>query len=229
MQHLAIIPDGNRRWAAAHKLESFWGHKKGLDAVEASIKVCIEQGIKYLSFYTFSLENFRRSDAEKNYLFNELLAKEFKKALPKLEEQQVRVRFLGDSSYFPAALRPVIELIEQRTAQYTVLNLNLLFCYGARQEIVHAVKNLAARVQAGEILGDDITEQVLSESLWTSGMPDPDLILRTGKTSRMSNFLLYQAAYSEIMHLDYFWPEVTEGHIKECLESFNTIKRNFGS
>lgn len=230
MQHLAIIPDGNRRWAKANKLESFFGHRKGLDVVKATIKVCVSKGIKFLSFYTFSLENFRRSDTEKNYLFS-MIATEFKSALPELVAQGVRVRFLGDESYFPPSVKATIQEVEHATATCDVLNLNLLFCYGARQEIVHAAKTIAQKIKDGVLDVESITEESLSRSLWTGGMPDPDLILRTGMASspRMSNFLLYQAAYSEWMFLNEYWPQMTEELLSGYIEKFDNIKRNFGT
>lgn len=229
MQHLAIIPDGNRRWAAANKLEAFWGHKKGLDAVELAIKVCLEQGVKFLTFYTFSLENFRRSETEKNYLFNEILAKEFTNALPRLLEQNVRVRFLGDASYFPAVLQPIIARVQEATVHCDGLTLNLLFCYGGRQEIAYAARQLALKVAAGDLKPEAITDELLATYLWTAGMPDPEIIVRTGNTSRLSNFLLYQGAYSEIINLDCFWPDITEARLKGCIDIFNATKRNFGT
>jgi len=227
MQHLAIIPDGNRRWAAQRKLESFFGHKKGTTAVRSAIKVCLEQGIKYLSFYTFSLENFRRSALEKEYLFN-LLATEFTTRLPELIEQGIRVRFIGDASYFPDNIRGVITQLEEKTRGFTNLNLNLLFCYGAQQEMVNAVKTIAQKVKAGLLAEEDINEGTISNALWTQGIPDPELIIRTSGISRLSNFLLFQAAYSEFLFLDCFWPEITEEKLLECITRFKSMQRNFG-
>lgn len=227
MQHLAIIPDGNRRWARKNKLKSFFGHKHGLEVVHSAIKVCIENSIKYLSFYTFSLENFRRSDFEKRYLFN-LLINGSKDQVDKLIENGVRIRFLGDRSLFPGDVLDAVEQLEDCTKHLDTLNLNLLFCYGAKAEILSAVKLLAKRVQDGALRVDQIDDQLLQNSLWTSGMPDPDLIIRTGKVKRLSNFLLYQAAYSEFMFLDYFWPEMTEERLNCCINDFKEIQRNFG-
>lgn len=228
MQHLAIIPDGNRRWAAKNKLEALFGHKKGLEAVESAIKVCIKNGIKYLSFYTFSLENFRRTEHEKSYLFN-LLATEFQKALPQLIKQEVRVKFLGDASLFPEAIRSTIQEVERQTNEFGKLQLNLLFCYGAQQEIVHAARLLAQQVKEGTLAPEAITVDMLKNNLWTTGIPDPDLIIRTGNVSRTSNFLLYQSAYSEWFFVDQFWPDMNEVALEACLEKFTTVKRNFGA
>lgn len=227
MQHLAIIPDGNRRWAAKNKLESVFGHRRGMEAVRSATRVCIKNGIKYLSIYTFSLENFRRSDTEKSYLFN-LLKEGFTSEAPELIKQGVKIKILGDLTDFPADVRDVISRLEKDTENGSRLQLNLLFGYGSQQEIVHAIKLLALQVKEGKLDVNDITVDSVKNTLWTSGIPDPDLIVRTSKISRLSNFLLYQAAYSEFLFLDCLWPEVTEDLLQQSLEKFLTIKRNFG-
>lgn len=227
MQHLAIIPDGNRRWAKKNKLKSIMGHRTGMEAFKKTIKFCLKKGIKYLSFYTFSLDNFNRPEEEKKYLFRLLMDQSIKQ-LPELKEQGVRVRFIGDRDYFPVEMLPSIKQIEDETKDNNKLNLNLLFCYGGQREIVHSVKDLVKKVQAGVLDVEDIDEEKIKNSLWTAGMPDPELIIRTSKRARLSNFLLYQAAYSEFMFLDIFWPEITEDHLQKCLDDFGGIQRNFG-
>lgn len=227
MNHLAIIPDGNRRWAKKNKLESFFGHKKGVEAVRSAITVCIKNSIHYLSFYTFSLENFKRSEIEKTYLFN-LLAAEFSSMLPELIKDGIKVCFLGDRRYFPDSIRPVINEIEEKTKDLTALQLNLLFCYGGQQEIVQATQRIAQAVKEGKIKIEDITVDTVKQSLWSPDMPDPELIIRTGSVSRLSNFLLYQAAYSEFMILDSFWPEANEEILQGCIDKFLGVQRNFG-
>ncbi len=227
MQHLAIIPDGNRRWAAQNKLESFFGHQKGMETVRSAIKVCIKNEIAYLSFYTFSIENFRRSDIEKRYLFN-LLTEGFTKELPELIDAGIRVRFVGDRAMFPEQIRDTIEIIEKQTAHLNRLTLNLLFCYGAKSEIAHAVKKIAQDVKEGRVQIDDINDTIVDNALWTAGIPNPDLIIRTGGVVRLSNFLLLQAAYSEFLFLDYYWPDMTEERLEQCLEQFKQTQRNFG-
>ena len=228
MQHLAIIPDGNRRWAIKHKLQTFMGHKKGLSAFKVAIEFCLKNNINYLSFYAFSLENFNRSETEKKYLFN-LLIEEFSAQLPELIKQRVRIRFLGNKEYFPKTVLPFIKDAENQTKELKKLNLNILFCYGSQNEITNAVKEMAQKVQAGVLAIDDIDEKQISNHLLTSGMPDPDLIIRTSGFSRLSNFLLYQAAYSEFMFLNCLWPDITLNHLDKCLKDFKDIKRNFGS
>lgn len=228
MQHLAIIPDGNRRWATQNKLESFFGHKRGFETVRTAIKVCLNNKIKYLSLYTFSSENFKRSDLEKNYLFD-LLAQGFKDNVQELIDQDIRVSFIGDRHLFPDKIKDVVTVIEEKTQHAQTLFLNLLFCYGARAEIVNAAKEIAKRVTCGALKIEDITEETFQNALWTGTMPDPDLIIRTGKVSRLSNFLLYQAAYSEFAFPDCFWPEITEQILESYIEKFKETKRNFGS
>ena len=228
MQHLAIIPDGNRRWAIQNKLASFLGHQRGVDVVRTAITFCIKNSIKYLSFYTFSLENFRRSETEKNYLFNNLLRDCFIKELPELIKNGVRVRFLGEQSLFPEDLRETIHHIETETKHLDVLHMNLLFCYGATLEITQAVKKIAQQVRDGLLSVESIDESTVRNALWTGDIPDPDLIVRTGGVVRLSNFLLFQAAYSEFAFLDCYWPDVTEEKLGHCVDQFNKTKRNFG-
>ncbi len=227
MLHLSIIPDGNRRWAMQHKLASFMGHKKGMEAIKGAIDLCIKRGIKYLSFYTFSLENFKRSEAEQSALFS-LLQDGFKKAKHELIEAGVRVRFVGKRELFPAPLMKTIEEIEAQTAHLTTLNLVLLFCYGSQTELVDATKIIAARVANGELALEAINEDIFKASLWTHGIPEPDLIIRTGGSKRLSNLMLFQAAYSELMFLDCLWPEVTPQLLDDCVTNFYSIQRNFG-
>ncbi len=227
MNHLAIIPDGNRRWAKQHKLESFFGHKKGVDAVDSAISVCIKNEIQYLSFYTFSLENFKRSETEKTYLFN-LLASEFTNRLPELIKQKVKVCFLGDRHYFPESILSTINEIEEKTKHLDTLQLNLLFCYGGQQDIIQAIQKISQDVKDGTLDINNISIDTIKQSLWMKGVPDPDLILRTGNVSRLSNFLLFQAAYSELMFLDSFWPETNEEVLQGCIDKFTHTQRNVG-
>ncbi|MCB9493009.1 MAG: di-trans,poly-cis-decaprenylcistransferase [Epsilonproteobacteria bacterium] len=228
MQHIAIIPDGNRRWAQAHKLKSIMGHKRGTEAIQAAVNVCIKYNIRYLSLYTFSLENFNRSESEKDYLFK-LLADFAREKLPQLIKDGIRVRIIGDQSYFPESLKQTLADLEKKTAHLDTLQFNMLFCYGAKHEIVQAAKKLAQQVKDGVISVDDITQESFSNELWTAGIPDPDLIIRTGDVLRLSNFLLYQAAYTEFSFLPCYWPDVNEEVLEHCLEKFGTIKRNFGT
>ncbi|MFA5074668.1 MAG: polyprenyl diphosphate synthase [Candidatus Babeliales bacterium] len=228
MQHLAIIPDGNRRWAKKNKLQTFLGHKKGLSALKIAVEFCLKNNIKYLSFYAFSIENFNRSQTEKNYLFNYLLIEEFSSQLPELIKQEVSVRFLGKRDLFPINTCDLIAQTEEQTKNLKKLILNILFCYSAKNEISEAAKKIAQKVKAGILLEDQIDENLFSQHLLTVGIPDPDLIIRTSGEKRISNFLLFQASYSEFIFLDCLWPDITMADFDKCLHDFKNIKRNFG-
>lgn len=227
MQHLAIIPDGNRRWARQNKFQIFFGHKQGGQAFKTAIHACLEENIRYLSIYTFSLENFNRNESEKEYLFN-LIPEECKTILPELIEKRVRVKFIGNNDSFPMVVLASINELEEKTKNLDTLTVNFLFCYGGRQEIIAGVKDIATRVKNGELEIDNIDEQSIRESLWSGTTPDPDLIIRTSGISRLSNFLTFQSAYSELMFLDCYWPEITKDLIKNCIAKYRQIPRNLG-
>lgn len=150
------------------------------------------------------------------------------KKLPQLIEKGVQVRFVGDDRFYPESLKSMIHEIQSKTAHGSRLSLYFLFCYGGRQEIVFAMQKLAQKVADGQLKPEDISEQMVSDSLWLSGIPDPDLIIRTSGIVRLSNFLLYQAAYSEMKFLDCYWPEVTEKILQKCLDEFGCVNRKFG-
>jgi undecaprenyl diphosphate synthase len=231
MQHLAMIMGGNRRWARENKLKAaFLGYDTGVKSIRRTVSFCLKNNIKYLSLYTFSLENFRRPEEEKKYLFS-LLGTLFKREIDNLVKDEIRVRFLGDRSFFPKDVLPVIEETEKRTEKFSRLNLNFLFCYGGRQEMAHAAKSIGQKVKAGELAVDDINDDTVKNELWTAGMPDPDLIVRTGSRQeiRLSNFLLYQAAYSELLFLDCYWPEINNDKLQYCMDTFNKSVRKFGA
>ena len=227
IKHLAVIMDGNRRWATSRGLSAMFGHREGAKAVEHAIKFCLDSEISHLSLYTFSLENFQRSRAEKEYLFD-LIVQELESKLDFFIEQQVRVRFIGDRTLFPAHVIPTCHRVEQATAKFDKLGLNFLFCYGARQEILDGVRRLVHKVTTGELAEADLTEKIFEQCLWSSGVPAPDIIIRTGGHQRLSNFLLYQAAYSEFCFLDCLWPDITVQHFQNVVTSFENRMRNFG-
>jgi len=228
IKHLACIMDGNRRWAKSHGWMTFKGHRQGAKTVELAIDFCLARGIAYLSLYTFSLENFKRSDEEKNYLFD-LLVQESEKNIDFFIKKGIRICFIGDRTLFPAAVLPTCEKVERETAHLNVLQVNFLFCYGARQEIVTGVKNLMRQVREGTISENDISDENFHDYLWTRGIPDPEVIIRTGNIRRLSNFMLYQAAYSELYFLECMWPELTEKHLEDVLVDFAHCRRNFGA
>lgn len=227
IKHLAVIMDGNRRWAKARGMKALLGHHEGAKAVEHAIKFCLETGISFLSLYTFSLENFKRSQEEKEYLF-ELILQELEKRLDTFLEKGVRVNFIGDRTLFPAHVMPVCRKVEAATKHCNKLVLNFLFCYGARQEIMGAVRKLVRKVKTGELAEDELSDESFEQCLWSSGTPPPDIIIRTGGRQRLSNFLLYQAAYSEFCFLDCLWPDIRVDDFKAALSKFEDSSRNFG-
>lgn len=228
MQHLAMIMDGNRRWARSKKLEAVtMGHRKGVDSIHTAIEFCLKNEIKYLSLYAFSLENFRRIRTEKEYIFK-LLVEMVEKKLPDFLKQGIRISFLGDRGMFPKITKKAIELVERETKYLNKLTVSILFCYGGRQELVAATKKIAEKVRNGAIRLDDINEDVLRQSLWKTNLPDPDLIIRTGGQSRLSNFFTFQSAYSELMFVDFYWPELTEAHLQQCMDNYSYIQKNLG-
>ncbi len=228
LQHLAMIMDGNRRWAKKNAMDLFLGHSKGgVDAAKRAIAFCIEKNIPYLSLYAFSQENLRRSTDEKNFLFS-LIVQQAEQFIDECKKYEMKVLFVGDRTLFPEQTRASIALIEEKTKQYARLQIAVLFCYGGRQEIVAATKEIAKRVVAGEIAIDKINESLFERYLWSYPFPAPDLIVRTGKVKRLSNFLLYQSAYSELCFLDILWPELTSKHLQEMYDAFMETKRNFG-
>ncbi|MEX0849279.1 MAG: polyprenyl diphosphate synthase [Candidatus Dependentiae bacterium] len=228
MQHLACIMDGNRRFAKKHGWKPWVGHKKGVDAVRQAIEFCIHNKIKYLSLYTFSIENFKRSDQEKNFLFS-LLVKEAQLNVQEFIQKGIQVRFIGDRAFFPQDVLSACLKVEQATQAGAILQLNFLFCYGGQQEIVHATKQLCRDVQNGQLAVDDINEKTVSNALWLGDIPTPDLIFRTGGVHRLSNFLLFQSAYAEFYFSDRLWPEITTKELQVAFDVFNQRIRNFGS
>jgi len=228
INHLACIMDGNRRWAMKQGLMSFFGHRKGFDAVKRVIEFCLEKKIAYLSLYTFSTENLQqRSQEEQHYLF-EVLAQEAAQDIEMLKRKNVRLCFIGDRNLFPASVRPICKKAEQETASGTALQVNFLFCYGAQQEIADAAKRIAIEVTQGGLQPDDITVDVFEKFLWTSGIPSPDLMIRTGGCIRLSNFLLFQCAYSEFYFLDTLWPDISSVELESALIYYDKCRKNFG-
>ncbi len=228
IKHLACIMDGNRRWAKKQGWLPSDGHREGVRAAQRVVDFCLQQAIPYLSLYTFSLENFRRPHEEQQFLFK-ILFKELRHQFVKeLQKKNVRISFIGDEALFPETVRQECKEIEAMTASADALHVNLLFCYGGRQEIVEGVKKIASHMQEGTLSPAELTDTLFEKYLWTGSMPAPEIIVRTGGAQRLSNFLLFQAAYSELFFLDCLWPELTEGHLTQVLASFQVRQRNFG-
>lgn len=228
IKHLACIMDGNRRWAHHRSLPSMFGHKEGIKAVERTADFCLKHNIPHLSLYTFSIENLKRSLSEKQSIFGLLVSYFTDNEIQKFIEKDVRIAFIGDRSLFPAQIIDTCANIEKETAQGKKLTINFLFCYGARQEITDAVKKIVHAVQQGIVSPEHITDDLIVSKLWLTDIPDPELIIRTGGGQRLSNFLLYQAAYSELYFTDTLWPDFTEAHLIDALTYLNTCQRNFG-
>jgi len=227
LKHLACIMDGNRRWAIRQGLLSFFGHRKGLDAVKLVIDFCLAKNIAHLSLYTFSTENLQRSAEEQRYLF-EVLAQEAARELEEFKQKNVRMKFIGDRALFPSSVVPLCEKIEQETAHCTALEVNFLLCYGGQQEIVAATKRIANLVTQGQLRAEDITPKIFEDNLWTAGTPSPNLIIRTGGQKRLSNFLLFQCAYSELYFLDCMWPDISAEKLEMALIYYAECQKNFG-
>lgn len=227
IQHLACIMDGNRRWARKCGRMPSYGHKEGVETVKRVIQFCFDNQISYLSLYTFSIENFKRSPEEVGYLF-QLLAQSVQEGLPEFLQRGIRIRFVGDRSLFPAELMRVCADVEEKTAMMNTLTLNFLFCYGSQQEIISGVKAIIAQIKKGLLNEQDITCESFNDFLWTNGIPAPDLIIRTGGVKRLSNFMLYQSAYSEFYFLDCLWPELSTHDLQQAVNFFNNCQRNVG-
>lgn len=227
INHIAFIMDGNRRWAESKGILRVFGHKEGLNKFKDVATYCFNRGVKYMSMYIFSEENLGRSEEEKNYLFN-MFIDESENILKELKAKEVRARFIGQRSLFPESVLPICKKIEEETALFDQRFVNFMFCYGGRQEIVAGVKNIVKRVQAGELTESQIDQQLVYKSLWSGYCPEPDAIVRTGSQIRLSNFMLYQAAYSELFFLDCMWPEINPQMLDKIFSEFERRKRNFG-
>lgn len=227
LRHIAVIMDGNRRWAKAKLLPSAAGHKKGVDALRDTLKACIDFGVKYLTVYAFSTENWKRTEEEVGFLL-ELLAKTIIDEIPEFNKNGVKVKFIGDRISLKKEVVDVIQKGEKETAHNNKLTLQIAFNYGARQEITNALKTVVLKVQNNEISIDEICENTISENLYTKDIPDPDLLIRTGGEKRISNYLLWQCAYSEIYVTDTYWPEFGKKALSEAIIEFNNRNRRFG-
>ena len=219
LNHVAIIMDGNGRWGLKHKNSRNEGHKTGLKAVEKIIKETIKQKIKYLTLYTFSTENWNRPKKEINYLFN-LLDNFLSKKIVDLHNKNIKLKIIGTKN-FSKKLNKLLNLSEKKTAHNTILQINLALNYGSKFEILNAIKKINKN-------NDKINEKNLSKYLETKNIPDPELLIRTGNTQRLSNFLLWQLAYAEIFFEKKLWPDFNEKDYGKIIKKFKKIKRNFG-
>ena len=220
LNHVAIIMDGNGRWGLENKNSRNAGHKAGLNTVEKIIKVSIKNKIKFLTLYAFSTENWKRPKKEINFLFN-LLENFLINRAEELHKQNIKLKIIGVKS-FSAKLNRLLYLTEKKTSKNKKLQINLALNYGSKFEIINAIKNLKKN-------NDKITEINLNKYLQTRNIPDPDLLIRTGNTNRLSNFLLWQLAYAEIFFVKKLWPEFNEKDYNKIIKNYKKIKRNFGN
>ncbi len=227
LQHIAIIMDGNRRWAKEKNLPSAFGHKKGVDALKAAMRACDDFGVKYLTVYAFSTENWNRKKEEVDFLMN-LLGETIRNELKEMHENGVVINFIGDLTKLGTKLQEILAHAVEVTKNNTGVRLQIAFNYGSRDEIVHAAKSIAQKVQTGEIKVEDITEELISKNLYTKDIPDPDLLIRTGGEMRVSNYLLWQIAYSEFLVTKTFWPEFDKNALADAITEFNRRQRRYG-
>lgn len=222
-QHIAIIMDGNGRWAAKRKLPRIAGHTKGVEAVRNIVQACAERGIAYLTLFAFSSENWRRPAEEVSFLMR-LFAKALGREVALLDENQIRLKVIGDLSAFSPAIQELIQQAQIRTAQHQRLTLTIAANYGGRWDVLQAIQKL---IDSGQTLSP-INEQKLSPHLAMSYAPEPDLFIRTGGEQRISNFLLWQLAYTELYFTDIFWPDFNAIELERAISCYQQRERRFG-
>ena len=229
-RHIVVIMDGNGRWAKKRGLERTEGHKVGAEVFRKICQYGSDIGIKYMTFYAFSTENWKRSafEVEKIMdLFRAYLA-EMEEREEENEEAGYNVHFIGSREGMPKDIVELMDIVEARSCDKDKIHINIAVNYGGRDEIVHAVKRLSKRVENGELSPDDITENMISENLYTAGQPDPDLVIRPSGEERLSNFLIWQSAYAEFYYSDVLWPDFTPKDLDEAIEEYSKRNRRFG-
>lgn len=226
-RHVAIIMDGNGRWAELRDKERYEGHAAGVEPVRASLRAAVRHGVKFLTLYAFSTENWGRPEAEVDALM-ELFCQSVVHETPELVRQGVRVRMIGERSRFSEKVQQALASIEEQTARGEVLTLILALNYSSRSEITRAVRSLARKAAAGELDPEQIGEETISAALDTAPYPDPDLIVRTSGEQRLSNFLLWQASYAELWFPEVLWPDFTEREFDRAIEEYARRDRRFG-
>jgi undecaprenyl diphosphate synthase len=227
LRHIAIIMDGNRRWAQERELPSAAGHQAGVTSLKNIVQFCSDIGLHALTVYAFSTENWKRTDEEVSTLmrlFAWAMAQEFEQ----LHQNQVRITFIGDLGPLPSDLKNILLDAMERTKNNTGLCFQVATNYGSRAELLQASRQLCQRVHAGELQPQEITEEHITQSLYTTGLPEPDILIRTGGETRLSNFLLWQLAYSELFMVNTFWPEFTPELLYGILQEFGQRQRRYG-
>lgn len=226
-RHVAIIMDGNGRWAELHGMERYEGHTHGIEPIRTVLRAAARLGVQYLTLYAFSTENWGRPAEEVRALM-ELFCRCAINEMPELKAQGVRVRVIGERNHFSEEVRRRLEELEQGTRDGQRLTLVLAIDYSSRLEIVEATRKLARAVAAGELTPEAIDETRFDDSLWTAGIPDPDLMIRTSGEQRLSNFLLWQASYAEFYFTEVLWPDFTEEEFARALDTYARRDRRFG-
>jgi undecaprenyl diphosphate synthase len=221
IKHVAIIMDGNGRWGIKNKGSRNLGHRAGLNSIESVIEETIKQNISYLTLYTFSTENWKRPKKEISYLFN-LLEKFLLNNIEKLIKKKIKLKVIGNKKKFSLNLKRLLKRSESDTFTNKKLQINLALNYGSKEELLSAMKSISKTK-------DKFNEKNISKSLYTKGIPDPDILIRTGNTKRLSNFLLWQIAYTEIFFEKKLWPDFKKKDYKKIIDNFKKVKRNFGA
>ena len=221
LNHVAIIMDGNGRWGLKQRGSRNYGHLKGLNTVETVIKSSLDQKIPYLTLYTFSTENWKRPEKEINFLFD-LIRKHIKKNLKKIIKQGIKINIIGRRKKLPVDILKSLKLIQKKAQKNKAITINLALNYGSKEEIINACKKLSI------VKTKKVNVMNFEKKLYTKSIPDPDILIRTGGTRRLSNFLLWQLAYTEIFFIDKLWPDFNENDFNKIISKFHKIKRNFG-
>lgn len=227
LQHIAIIMDGNGRWAAKRGMLRSLGHKKGAERVKEVVQAAGELGVKYLTLFAFSTENWQRSPDEVNDLMD-LLRQYLKSEITELQENGVRIMFIGEREMLPADIRALMKQLEVETQSNKKLTVCIALSYGSRQEIVHAARKLATLAKRGDIKPDEIDTKVFADMLYTQEIPDPDLVIRTSGEQRLSNYLLWQIAYAELYFSEVLWPDFDRAELEKIIENYNKRERRYG-
>ncbi len=226
-KHVAIIMDGNRRWAKEKHLPSMLGHKEGVSALKKTLRAADALGIKFVTVYAFSTENWNRTPEEVKFLM-ELLANTLKNELQEMHDNNIVINFIGDIEQLSNSLKEILANAINKTKNNTGVRLQIAFNYGSRMEITNACKAIAKKIKEGSLAVEDITEEVITKGLYTKDCPDPDLLIRTGGEMRISNYLLWQIAYSEFYVTDKFWPEFNKEALIEAILEFGRRNRRWG-
>ena len=227
-KHIAIIMDGNRRWARNKGLPVSLGHKEGAKTLEKIVRYAKNIGIKYITVYAFSTENWKRSEEEVSTLMN-LMMNYLESYSKRADSENIKVQILGNRQGLSDKMNDLIEKCMERTKDNTGITFNIALNYGGRDEILGAVKNIAEKIQNNEMKIEDITEQTISDNLYTKGQPDPDLLIRTSGEIRLSNFLPWQLVYSEFLFVDKNWPDFSEADLDEAIIEYQKRTRKFGA